>query len=111
MVACYIPPVTLTLVHSALQQMAASAALLVQAARVYLLMHVGVAQASTPLQERPSATVLSLLLLQLLLLRLLLLRLLLLRLRLPAKWYVPDTFVMIVTNRALLSLSLFLSLL
>ena len=105
MVACYIPPVTLTLVHSALQQMAASAALLVQAARVYLLMHVGVAQASTPLGERPSATALSLLLLQLLL------RLLLLRLRLPAKWYVPDTFVMIVTNRVLLYLSLFLSLL
>ena len=56
MAACYIPPVTLTLVHSALQQMAASAAPLDQAARVCELMHVGVAQTSTPLQGRPSAT-------------------------------------------------------
>ena len=54
MAAHDISPVTLTLVRSALQQRAASAAPLDQAARVCLLMHVGVAQASTRMeQERP----------------------------------------------------------
>jgi hypothetical protein len=48
-VARDISPVTLTLVHSALQQRAASAGPLDQAARVCLLMHVGVAQAKSPL--------------------------------------------------------------
>jgi hypothetical protein len=37
--------------HAALQQREASAAPLDEAARVCLLMHVGVAQASTPLQQ------------------------------------------------------------
>ena len=49
MAACYTSPVTLTVVHSALQQRAGSAAQLDQAARVCVLMHIGVAQASTPL--------------------------------------------------------------
>ena len=43
MSACYIPPVTLTLVHSALQQRSASALPLDHAARVCELMHAGVA--------------------------------------------------------------------
>jgi hypothetical protein len=60
--------VTLTLVHRALQQSGAGAAPLDQSDRVCLLMHVGVAQASTPLWEHPncpSATVSTILLLRL----------------------------------------------
>ena len=54
MAARDISPVTLTLVRSAFQQRAASAAPLEQAARVCLLMHVGAAQASTLIHlERP----------------------------------------------------------
>jgi hypothetical protein len=51
MAACYMSPVTLTLVHSALQERAASETPLDQSARVCLLMHVGVAQASTRMQQ------------------------------------------------------------